>query len=269
MQYPIIQKFISKNRPGTPLLSRGGVIHETANSNDSDEMEQNYFDKNDVQASAHAFIDADSITQCIPWNEVAWHAGRTANRQFWGIEMCHTKDPIKFIEIWNRAVWLFANLFTQEAYPKIYSVSPTNLMSHAEVSKAWKETDHMDPVEYFKFHNKTVDMFRRDVQVAINDMLFNRAVKCSKIIKSPEYWIENCQPGRNINGAYAHQVILNFVAMFKICNSFEECIDWMISKKIINKPEPNTIDWKVSAMEGKTIAGANMRWMLIAIGKIL
>lgn len=171
MSYHIIEKYINKNRPYTPLNSKGGVIHETANSNDSDEIEQQYFANSDVGASAHAFVDFDSITQCIPWDEVAWHAGRTANRQFWGIELCHTTDHEKFNEIWNRGVWLYAHLFSKVAIPPIEVVTKQNLMSHAEVSEEWKETDHMDPVSYFAKFGKTVDDFRSDVQKEINRIL--------------------------------------------------------------------------------------------------
>ncbi len=171
MSYPITQKYIQKNRPYTPLNAKGGVIHETANPGDSDELNQKYFANNDVNASAHAFVDSDSITQLIPWNEVAWHSGKTANRQFWGIELCHTLDPKKFIEIWKRGVWLYAHLFTKVAIPPIEIVTKQNLMSHAEVSEKWKETDHIDPISYFAKFGKTVDDFRNDVQKEINQIL--------------------------------------------------------------------------------------------------
>jgi N-acetylmuramoyl-L-alanine amidase len=171
MSYPIIEKFIHKNRPYTPLNARGGVIHETANLNDSDEMEQQYFDTQQVNASAHAFVDADSITQCVPWDEVSWHAGRTANRQFWGIELCNTTNVEKFKQIWDRGTWLYAYLFTNVCIPPIHTVSRQNLMSHAEVSVAWRETDHMDPISYFSRFGKTVDNFRFDVQAKINNMV--------------------------------------------------------------------------------------------------
>lgn len=206
MSYPITQKYIKNNRPYTPLNARGAVIHETANPNDSDEMEQKYFDSGYRGASAHAFIDHDSITQCIPWDEMAWHAGKTANRQFWGIELCHTKDTERFKQIWDRGTWLYAYLFIKVCIPPIHVVSKSNLMSHAEVSNAWKETDHMDPISYFSSFGKTVDNFRTDVQTKINlmvsvdkmykedfEMNIEEALKIledNKIISSPDYWLK-------------------------------------------------------------------------------
>lgn len=53
------------------------VIHYTANDGDSDEGNGNYFHNNVVNASAHYFVDGDSITQSVPDNQVAWSVGGT------------------------------------------------------------------------------------------------------------------------------------------------------------------------------------------------
>ncbi len=51
------------------------VIHYTANDGDSDEGNGNYFANNIVKASAHYFVDGDSITQSVPDDYVAWSVG--------------------------------------------------------------------------------------------------------------------------------------------------------------------------------------------------
>ena len=53
------------------------VIHYTGNDGDSDEGNANYFKKNVVNASAHYFVDDDSITLSVPENFVAWSVGGT------------------------------------------------------------------------------------------------------------------------------------------------------------------------------------------------
>ena len=166
--YDITLAIISSNNPHTPLIPKGIVIHETACNGDTAAGEQHYFDSNNVQASAHAFIDWNSIIQCIQWYNVSWHAGATANNRFIGIELCHTDDQARFNEIWKRGVWLCAYLFVNVLNMRI--VTPDNLMSHAEVSDRWHETDHQDPVSYFGNHGKSVDNFRRDVQVMITEI---------------------------------------------------------------------------------------------------
>lgn len=51
------------------------VVHFTANDGDSDEANAKYFENNIVKASAHYFIDDDSVTQSVPDNYVAYSVG--------------------------------------------------------------------------------------------------------------------------------------------------------------------------------------------------
>lgn len=168
MNYPITHRFISKNRSGKPLNAKGTVLHETATPGASDEAEFNYFNSGNRNASAHAFVDYDSITQTIPWDEQAWHAGSTANKNYIGIELCHYDDEEKFQEVWKRAVWLFA--WVHVYVIKQTSITKDTLMSHAEVSNKWRESTHQDPIAYFAQFSKTVDDFRSEVQSLINNM---------------------------------------------------------------------------------------------------
>lgn len=179
MGYTIIQRFISMNRSGKTLDAIGTVVHETATPGASDENEYNYFNSGYRGASAHAFVDYDSITQTIPWTEQAWHAGPTANKSYIGIELCNYSDPAKFNEIWNRAVWLFAYVHVKVI--NVTTINKTTLMSHAEVSNTWGETDHMDPIAYFAKFGKTVDDFRAAVQAEINSMISNPSYPYSNI----------------------------------------------------------------------------------------
>lgn len=169
MAYTITQKFISQNRSYAVLNAIGTVLHETADPGATDENEFNYFNSGYRGASAHAFVDFDSITQTVPWNEQAWHAGSTANSSFIGIELCHYDDAARFQQVWDRAVWLFAWLHVNVI--KNTAINMNTLMSHAEVSEKWHETDHMDPISYFAQFGKSVDDFRNAVQQEVNKML--------------------------------------------------------------------------------------------------
>ena len=51
------------------------VIHYTANDGDSDEGNGNHFANHIVKASAHYFVDGDSITQSVPDDYIAWSVG--------------------------------------------------------------------------------------------------------------------------------------------------------------------------------------------------
>lgn len=51
------------------------VYHYTSNDGDSDENNGKYFHNNIVKASAHYFVDDDSVTQSVPDNYVAYSVG--------------------------------------------------------------------------------------------------------------------------------------------------------------------------------------------------
>lgn len=53
------------------------VIHYTGNDGDRDESNANYFKNNVVKASAHYFVDDDSITLSVPELFAAWSVGGT------------------------------------------------------------------------------------------------------------------------------------------------------------------------------------------------
>lgn len=53
------------------------VIHYTGNDGDHDEANGNYFKNNVVKASAHYFVDDDSITMSVPELFTAWSVGGT------------------------------------------------------------------------------------------------------------------------------------------------------------------------------------------------
>lgn len=169
--YEIIRMFISKNRPSIRLNPIGVAIHETANPGATALNHFKYFNSNYRGASAHVFVDWDNIIQTIPWDERAWHAGRTANKKYIGIELCRPRIHAdkKFNLIWEKGVWLTAYLFTRVM--NIRNVTVKNLISHYEISKKWRETTHVDPIGYFKEYGKTLDDFRKDVQAEINKMV--------------------------------------------------------------------------------------------------
>lgn len=171
MAYVITQNYTRYNRSHEALSASGMVVHETATPGATDENERAYFNTGYRAANANAFIDWDSITETVPDNEVAWGSGYTSNHRFLQVELCRPSvhDEAKFTEVWNRAIWYFAYKFVNKLH--ITTVTKDNLVSHAEVSAKWHETNHTDPVEYFNEYGKSVDVFRSEVQAMINSMI--------------------------------------------------------------------------------------------------
>jgi N-acetylmuramoyl-L-alanine amidase CwlA len=151
------------NNPNEILKPLGLVIHETADDGATDENESKYFHNNKVNASAHYFVDYNSITQLLLENKVAYHAGYIANHKYLSIELCHYNDKNKFIEVWKRGIWLSADICRRYGWNPLEKV-----VSHAWVSGTFFQTDHTDPLEYFAQYNKTFNDFINDVFDEIN-----------------------------------------------------------------------------------------------------
>jgi N-acetylmuramoyl-L-alanine amidase CwlA len=71
------------------------VIHYTAGRNDTAENNGQYFAREQVGASAHYFVDENTVVQSVPDEYVAWHCGgnvyyhdKCRNSNSIGIEIC-------------------------------------------------------------------------------------------------------------------------------------------------------------------------------------
>ena len=78
------------------------VIHDTGNTTDSDEANANYFCTGSRGASAHYFVDSDSITQVVKDDDCSWHCGDgygkygITNRNSIGIELCRVNNKVEY-----------------------------------------------------------------------------------------------------------------------------------------------------------------------------
>lgn len=109
------------------------VIHDTGNDTDSAEANANYFCSADRQASAHYFVDDDSIVQVVEDANAAWHCGDGAgkygitNRNSLGIEMCRVNNDVTPVTEAN-TIELIKYLM------KKYNVPINNVVRHHDAS---------------------------------------------------------------------------------------------------------------------------------------
>ena len=83
----------------------------------------------------------------------AGHDWQTANHLgYVQVELCQTTDLAKFEVAYEKYVWLLAKLLYNR---KLSVVDGVTLMSHAQVSAKWHETNHTDPIDYLTSHGKT------------------------------------------------------------------------------------------------------------------
>lgn len=143
------------------------VFHYTANDGDTDENNAKYFKAVHRGASAHYFIDEDSVTQVVKDEDTAWHCGdnqkytnggatmkgKVRNYNSIGIELCSDKDSQgKYIltpQTINNAV-----LLGQELMAK-YNIPITNVYRHYDVSgKICPEPFVRDPAQWQRFKSR-------------------------------------------------------------------------------------------------------------------
>ncbi|MFL0245538.1 peptidoglycan recognition protein family protein [Candidatus Clostridium stratigraminis] len=177
MNYIVDQQLINYNRPKTALVPQGFVVHATDDVGATAQNEHDYFNSGNRSASAHYVVEWTKIIQMIPDNEQAWHAGATANKKYLSVEICEpaNNNASQFQEAWNRAVWLVASKCIQ------YGWDTSKIYSHADISNLYHETDHTDPIGYFKQYGKSMDQFKNEVQNQIN-LLKRGYVDMKKIV---------------------------------------------------------------------------------------
>lgn len=150
MAVPIYEKFADNRNYGAwrnTNVIRYIVMHYTGNDGDSDTANANYFQNNIVKASAHYFVDDNSITRSVPDNYVAWSVGaskysdcaQTGGGKFYGVcnntnsisvEMCDTVRDGR-IDVSEKtlknAVWLVRQLMQK------YNVPLDRVICHFDV----------------------------------------------------------------------------------------------------------------------------------------
>lgn len=148
------------------------VIHFTANDGDTDENNGKYFHNNVVKASAHYFVDSDSITQSVPDNYVAYSVGGTkynngggkyhgqcTNSNSLSIELC---DDVKNGKIYPSDKTIEnAIAFTKKKMDE-YNISASHVIRHFDVTGKkcpayWCGTDAKDKLWKTEFHNKLTE----------------------------------------------------------------------------------------------------------------
>ena len=151
MSYTMKKKLANKSNYGakrTVDKIKYIVLHYTANDGDTDENNGKYFANNVVKASAHYFVDGDSVTQSVPDNYAAYSVGgnkykncsTTGGGKFHGkctntnsisIELC---DDVKNGTIYPSAATIANAIELTKAKMKEYGIPKENVIRHFDVT---------------------------------------------------------------------------------------------------------------------------------------
>lgn len=185
------------------------VYHYTANDGDTDEANAKYFHNNIVKASAHRFVDDDSVTISVPDNYVAWHCGgglqgskghtyykKCTNTNSIGIEMCDTKRNGKYEvtpKTRSNAIALGKEIV------KKYGIKKENVIRHYDVTgKNCPAYFVKDEEAWIKFRNEIFETEKKEfkkyyIKVTANRLNVREGAgtnyKVIKTIKKDEKWL--------------------------------------------------------------------------------
>lgn len=160
------------------------VIHYTGNDGDTDENNGVYFKNNDIDTSAHYFVDSDSITRSVPDNFVAWHCGGKTyrhpscrNSNSIGIEIC---DDVRNGVIYPSAKTIENVLELTRHLAHTYNVPYSHIIRHWDVTGKKCPAFWVDDAKWKKeFWNRLGedDMTKEDVIKIIQEYEAQKAKK--------------------------------------------------------------------------------------------
>jgi N-acetylmuramoyl-L-alanine amidase CwlA len=188
----ITQKLLpvpSQRRSGLKLDAVKFIVcHDTANDGATALNNVNYYiqSANDMQASAHAFVDANGVIECIPLTEKAWHVnyGTTVDNKMFGfdanddalaVELCYsTKGLFDSKKAYNNYVEYIRGLCQK------YGLDPrTKLVAHGTLDPARRS----DPFNAFSKIGKTWQNFIDDVAGPAVEEMVSVQIPKSKVDK--------------------------------------------------------------------------------------
>ncbi len=144
------------------------VCHDTGNDGSSASGNVDYYIKsaNDMQASAHAFVDDKGVIECIPALEKAWHVvyGSTVDNKMFGFD---ANDEALAVELCFSTKGFFDSKIAYANYVEYikglcakYALDPrTKLVAHGTLDPARRT----DPFTAFATIGKTWQNFIDDV----------------------------------------------------------------------------------------------------------
>lgn len=186
-----VEKYIplgSLRRSGQKLLGVKFIVaHDTGNLDSTAYQNVDYFIKSadEVEASAHAFVDDKIIIVSVPPTEKAWHVRRsvpTDNNMFgvdandWslGIELCYFTDPERSKLAYNNFVEYIRELCLK------YNLDPLKYVIGHYILDPDRRTD---PVNAFKRIGKTWQDF-------IKDLTLQQSKEKENIKTKIKFWLD-------------------------------------------------------------------------------
>ena len=242
----IEKRFLTINpysRPGTKIgVIKGPVFHWVANPGSTAINNRNYFenlkDTKARYASSHYIIGLEGeIIQCIPENEIAYHA-TGANTNFIGIECCHPDASGKFTkETLNSMIMLGGDILKRYGVSKI-------LRHHDVTGKNCPKYFVDNPSEWVNFREDVKNMAAGMYPV---DMILGAIANKTEYTGGLDrgYWKNVLEGKKQVESQYLH-ILLTRILGIAPASDVSFIIEGMQHLTSLNPPEY----WK-NVLEGK------------------
>ena len=141
------------------------VIHYTGNDGDTAIANARYFQRKNLQTSAHYFVDSTEVVQSVPDLRIAWHCGSKhylhpdcRNRNSIGVELC---DDLQGGVIYPTPATIYRALVLVGALMAEYHIPADHVIRHYDVSGKlcpayWCGTPALDVLWESAFHGRLI-----------------------------------------------------------------------------------------------------------------
>lgn len=181
------KRILTKNdcyKTGRKISVKGLMLHSTGANNpklsryvdapDLGKVSSNHWNQprpGGRQVCVHGFIGKDqnnniATYQTLPWNHRGWGGGGSSNNTHIHVEICEDdmKSRSYFDAVYREAVELFAYLCRE------FNLDPLrDIITHSEGYKKGIASNHGDVMHWFPKHGKSMDTFRNDVKIMLNN----------------------------------------------------------------------------------------------------
>jgi N-acetylmuramoyl-L-alanine amidase CwlA len=203
MKYDIKKDYLTSNSKRRPGIKMPGVefmvAHDTGNPGSTAEGNVGYYERsrNSMSASAHIFVDDNSIVECIPFltgtPEKAWHVrynvtkdnqmyGDDANDVAGGVELCWGSG-INADEAYKRYIWVLA----YSCYK--FGINPGTHLTGHEILDPGRKIDPSNGLK--KSNGKNLSTLIKDVVNEYNECLGKKSASQPSTVSGSTYKIKS------------------------------------------------------------------------------
>ena len=235
------------------------VIHYTANDGDTDENNALYFQRNIKHASAHYFVDNNSVTQSVPDDYVAYSVGgskyancsttgggklynKCTNANSISVELC---DPVKDGTVYAGSATITNALALVKDLMKKYNVPVSNVIRHFDVTgKAcpayWCGTTSKDAKWLSEFRDKlqTTTTTKTETLYRIRKTWSDAASQIGAY-SSLDNAKKNCKEGYNVYDSKGEIVYSNVTQMYRIRKTWKDSASQIGAYKSLDNAKKN------------------------------